>query len=185
MSRHELLLLVDHERRSSDGELVTSRHPAGAGLRPRRVRRKTSGVCAACGGALPRTDRIYCDTCLPEKKHECQLKFTAAGQEALTKLRARGRDPMRKIEVQSKLRTANLRRIEEERRWDESHERPDAREFLEDILPALRSATLTEMKKASGLSITYCATIKHGVVPHPRHWGSLRRLVQPTTTRRA
>ncbi len=164
-----------------------SRRPAGAGLRPHpsRARRKTSGVCAACGSALPRTDRIYCDDCLPEKKRECQLKFTAAGQEALTKLRAAGRDPMRSIEVQCKLRTAHLRRLEEERRWDATHARPDEREFLEGILPALQAVTLTEMKKSSGLSITYCATIKHGAVPHPRHWGTLRRLVESTAAQRA
>ena len=142
-----------------------------------RVRRRSSGVCAACGGRLPHKDRIYCDICLPAVKRERQTKFTAAGQAALARLRAEGHDPMCTKVCQSKLRTANLRRLHEERAWNALHEKPDARDFVECVLPALQTASLTQMRRVTGLSISYCATIRRGTVPHPRHWDSLRRLV--------
>jgi len=39
---------------------------------------------------------------------------------------------------------------------------------------ANQTVTLPQMRAATGLSITMCASIRRGYVPHPRHWPALR-----------
>jgi hypothetical protein len=42
-----------------------------------------------------------------------------------------------------------------------------------EILPLLQTATLPQMRSATGLSLTMCATIRRGYLPHARHWLAL------------
>lgn len=141
-----------------------------------RVRRRPSGVCAGCGAPLSGRTRIYCDGCLPSAIAERDAKFSAAGQAALRKLRAESQDPMSRADARAKLREANLRRLQEQRIWDRCNPRPDPATFAGEILLGLRDVSLYQMKQATGLSVTYCAQIKRGQVPHPRHWEALRGL---------
>jgi hypothetical protein len=54
------------------------------------------------------------------------------------------------------------------------------RTFVKEIQPKLKTVSLLETMRATGLSRTYCGMIRRGVrVPHPRHGGALRRLVTP------
>ena len=47
-----------------------------------------------------------------------------------------------------------------------------------EIRPKLKTVSLLETMRATGLSRTYCGMIRRGVrVPHPRHWEALRELV--------
>ena len=49
--------------------------------------------------------------------------------------------------------------------------------FEEEIRPKLKTVSLLETMRATGLSRTYCGMIRRGVrVPHPRHWEALRKL---------
>ena len=48
--------------------------------------------------------------------------------------------------------------------------------FTREILPLLEGVSLSKMKAATGLSVTMCAKIRQGYVPHARHWGNLRGL---------
>jgi hypothetical protein len=83
---------------------------------------------------------------------------------------------MGREDARSRLREANLRRLQEQRAWDRSNRRPDPAVFTREIYPTLNEASLYQMHRATGLSTTYCAQIKRGRVPHPRHWEALRRL---------
>jgi hypothetical protein len=83
---------------------------------------------------------------------------------------------MSRADARAKLREANLRRLQEQRIWDRCNPRPDPATFAGEILLGLRDVSLYQMKQATGLSVTYCAQIKRGQVPHPRHWEALRRL---------
>lgn len=79
-------------------------------------------------------------------------------------------------EARRKLGAANAQRRREEIEWDRTHEKPDPEVFTRQILPLLEGVSLREMKAATGLSVTMCAKVRHGYVPHPRHWEALRLL---------
>lgn len=83
---------------------------------------------------------------------------------------------MTRKDAQDKLRQANLKRQEEQRAWDQCHRRSDPESFTSEVLPLLQDVSLYQMRAATGLSITYCAQIRRGQVPHPRHWEHLRLL---------
>ncbi len=139
--------------------------------------RKPAATCVTCGGPLPNAGRQFCDDCLPSEERMNAAKFTNAGQAALRRMRAEGRDPMDSEEARRKLGEANAKRRREEIEWNRTHEKPDPNVFTHEILPLLQDVTLPRMSAATGLSPTMCANIRRGYVPHPRHWDSFRRLV--------
>jgi hypothetical protein len=50
--------------------------------------------------------------------------------------------------------------------------------FEKEIRPKLKTVSLLETMRATGLSRTYCGMIRRGArIPHPRHWEALRSLV--------
>ena len=52
--------------------------------------------------------------------------------------------------------------------------------FEREIRPKLKTVSLLETLRATGLSRTYCGMIRRGVrIPHPRDWEALRELVRP------
>jgi hypothetical protein len=63
--------------------------------------------------------------------------------------------------------------------WERSQiEEMDPAIFEEEIRPKLKTVSLLETMRATGLSRTYCGMIRRGVrIPHPRHWEALRTLV--------
>ena len=63
--------------------------------------------------------------------------------------------------------------------WERSQtEQLDPTIFEKEIQPKLKTVSLLETMRATGLSRTYCGLIRRGVrVPHPRHWEALRGLV--------
>ncbi len=64
--------------------------------------------------------------------------------------------------------------------WERSQtEEMDPAIFEREIGPKLKTASLLETMRATGLSRTYCGMIRRGVrIPHPRHWEALRDLVR-------
>jgi hypothetical protein len=55
----------------------------------------------------------------------------------------------------------------------------DPATFEREIKPKLKTVSLLETMRATGLSRTYCGMIRRGVrIPHPRHWEALRDLVR-------
>ncbi len=68
--------------------------------------------------------------------------------------------------------------------WERSQTKePDLAIFEREIQPKLKTASLLETMRATGLSRTYCEMIRRGVrVPHPRHWEALRELVSAQVT---
>jgi hypothetical protein len=83
---------------------------------------------------------------------------------------------MSRADARARLREANLRRLDEQRAWEQCNRRPDPAIFACEILPLLHEVSLYQMRRATGLSVRYCAQIKGGQMPHPRHWEALRRL---------
>lgn len=135
-------------------------------------------ACKSCGIVLDDPDRVYCDDCLPEFRKEQLPQFEKVGVAALAKLRAEGRDPAHTEEAKAVV----AKSVSEQRRavlaWNANNERPGEETYLKEILPLVERGTLPQLMKATGLSIKYCADIRKGRVPHPRHWEALRGLPQ-------
>ena len=70
--------------------------------------------------------------------------------------------------------------------WERNQtDQPDPATFEKEIGPKLKTVSLLETMRATGLSRTYCGMIRRGVrVPHPRHWEVLRELVSLRNTSR-
>ncbi len=135
---------------------------------------KPAATCATCGGPLPSADRTWCDDCLPEERRRLNAKFLAASAAGFAKMHAEGRNPMHSEEGRRKLGEANARRGRKAAEWNRTHKKPDPEVFAREVLPLLQKATLPQMRAATGLSVTMCARIRRGYVPHARHWTALR-----------
>ena len=176
-----LLVSGGHRQLSLPTPLTQAHRSAGRdGLRRRPKRAaapaKPAATCKACGGALPEDGRVFCDDCYPEERERHNSEFVAACTNGLAKMRAEGRNPADNPEARQKIGDANAKRRREAFDWDRSHEKPEPEVFTREILPLLKTATLPQMRAATGLSVTMCARIRRGYVPHPRHWDKLRRL---------
>ena len=55
-----------------------------------------------------------------------------------------------------------------------AHKKLDPEVFTGEMLPLLQSVTLPQMRAATGSSVSLCARIRKGYVPHPRRWSRLR-----------
>jgi CRISPR-associated endonuclease Cas1 len=163
-----------------------------AGRRTSRIRRRGVVVrpdlmpkaCRSCGVLLDESSRhLYCETCLPERRAEVNDRLGAAGPRALARIRQEGYDPAhggRAARVRGRRNACHMKDV---RSWEQRNgEGPDRSVFRETILPRLAGVSLTAMRRATGLSRGYCSFIRKGKhVPHPRHWESLRLLVQAQT----
>jgi hypothetical protein len=96
----------------------------------------------------------------------------------LASLRAEERDPGHggtAAERRGVKNRAHQRAVNE---W--SGEKPDRSVFIAEILPRLRTLSISTLATATGLSEHYCSLIRLGKrIPHPRHWEGLRQLVEP------
>jgi hypothetical protein len=97
----------------------------------------------------------------------------------MAELRAAGRDPSKTPGALGKLAVTERERATVRATWDAEHGNgaPDVEAFRLEVLPRLQRVSVTAMRKATGLSLTYCVQIKRGQrVPHPCHWQSLAGL---------
>jgi hypothetical protein len=104
--------------------------------------------------------------------------FQTAGPAELARRRAIGADPTQTPEANRARGKANAQRQREAQEWEQANGgRPDPAVFTREVLPGLREVSLSQMMRASGLSLRYCSVIRQGkYMPHPRHWEVLRRL---------
>lgn len=148
--------------------------------RPRAV----AATCRTCGERLDGNTRRYCQLCLPDRIAEQRSDRSAAGQVALTQLRAAGIRPAHTPSAQA---SRARKRIDSQRLaldWERSNDVPDVRVFLDEILPGLAGTRAIDIAQATALSRPYCSAILRGErVPHPRHWEVLRDLRVVSTIR--
>lgn len=132
--------------------------------------------CRGCGVNMGQRKRAYCDTCLP--KHA--VIASKKGVETQAMLRAIGQDKRSSSEVRAKHRDHAVRQNALNAAWEAEHlEIPSPTVFRREILPALKSVSVRQLKAASGLSESSCKKIRSGgLVPHPRHWESFRKIAK-------
>jgi CRISPR-associated endonuclease Cas1 len=141
-------------------------------------------ACQECGVVLDDPSRRYCDVCFPDRRKSIVAKFTTAGPAALAKRRTRGTDPAHTEAARQKQGVRAAQNVRANREWEESNDSTALEiDFKRDILPGLQTLPLSQIIKASGLSLRYCSLIRRGLkVPHPRHWGSLEALTRSRGT---
>jgi hypothetical protein len=137
-------------------------------------------ACGICGVLLETSKRKYCEDCLVARRREQAAGcFEKAGPSALHRMRIAGRDPSHGGLAARKRAAMIAQRNRECAEWDRARSNPpDVEYFWSEIQPRLREISLSEMMRATGLSLRYCSLIRRGLyVPHPRHWTTLQQVV--------
>jgi hypothetical protein len=108
------------------------------------------------------------------------LDAVAKGHEVLRERRLAGSDPAHGGKAAKRRGKRNSAKLRANAEWERNQtEETDPAVFEEEIGPILKTVSLLETMRATGLSRTYCGMIRRGVrVPHPRHWEALRELVE-------
>jgi hypothetical protein len=138
-------------------------------------------ACRQCGMPLRDSRRLFCtESCGETYRDEVNRpRFTAAGPAKMAELRAEGRDPSKTANALGKLAATQRERATARAAWESEHGSAalDPEAFRLEVLPRLEGVSVTAMRKATGLSLAYCAQIKKGQrVPHPSYWASLAAL---------
>ena len=143
--------------------------------RTRSKRASIAKTCVVCGADLPGRQRRYCTDCRPVQSRDAVAK----AHEVLRARRLAGIDPAHGGNAARLRGRRNSVKLLANAEWERIHtEEPDPATFERDIRPKLKTVSLLETMRATGLSRTYCGMIRRGVrVPHPRHWEALRELV--------
>jgi hypothetical protein len=127
-------------------------------------------------GAPTDGDRRTCSAGCEAAARETQDKtpFIGAGFRRLRELRAAGVEPVGAA-AWATMAARQRERQREENAWNVTHpERPGPDEFLRAVLPAIRTLSLNELSRRTGLSVAYLARVRRGEeVPHPRWWEPL------------
>jgi hypothetical protein len=144
------------------------REAKGATIPPPPAGPQQQNVCLGCGKPVSKASN-HCATCAVEVSREKMLDVARRGRIA-------SKSP------ESRARVAATQRRQQTARWNwQPSSQPswltDAA-FTNQILPRLRSSSLTEIASAIGVSIPYASDIRKGRRrPHPRHWEALAKLV--------
>jgi predicted nucleic acid-binding Zn ribbon protein len=140
-------------------------------------------ACRQCGTPLRDSRRLFCtESCGETYRDEVNRpKFRAAGTAKMAELRAEGRDPSKTANALGKLAATQRERATARAAWDSKHGNAalDAEAFRLEVVPRLEGVSLSAMRRATGLSLTYCAQIKKGQrVPRPSYWAPLAALTK-------
>ena len=75
---------------------------------------------------------------------------------------------------------SNITRKTQAREWDEQHGKlVDLSAFQRDILPKIQNIPLSQLQRATGLSLRYVSLIRRGEkTPHPRDGEAFLRVAQ-------
>jgi CRISPR-associated endonuclease Cas1 len=136
-------------------------------------------LCQGCGLLLSadgrRAKQIYCAECREVAREQALSHIQVAGPATLARQRVSGTDSSHTETAQSKRRDTQTTRARARAEWDGASGVDMA--AWQDILAGLQRVSLGAMRRATGLSLTYCAQIKGGRVPHPMHWAALQAIL--------
>jgi CRISPR-associated endonuclease Cas1 len=171
-------LTQGNRSRGRDGVRTQLRRPETATPTARLDRR----LCLGCGILLSadgrRAKQAYCPECRETVREQALSHFQAAGPATLARQRAYGSDASHTETAQARRRATQRERARVRAEWHAQTEGTLPQGVAwSDVLAGLASVSLGAMRRATGLSLSYCAQIKQGQrVPHPRYWQPLHRL---------
>ena len=170
--------------------------PGMVGLSPRKKRRRMPPaslepalplpICKGCGAVLMREpDRLrrrgaYCQECLAARRIELGRDLPTASRLQAGEFTERaGRSPTHNPNARERRRHGNANQRSDQAQWESQNldAVPDQEWFRSQVLPVLKSVTLTEIAKATGMSTSAASKVRAGRrVPHARHWEALAGL---------
>jgi CRISPR-associated protein Cas1 len=129
---------------------------------------KTEHVCRGCGQPI-RKEHDECWNC-------AQSRTTARISEAARIGRIAARKPQARAKLAQSARRHALARYS----WDASRQPTWLTRdfFLQRIQPVLPDVSASQIRSSISVSHHYANRIRHGHVPHPRHWQALSELVE-------
>ncbi len=141
---------------------------------------KRAATCELCDRPVLKRRRRHCDACIPKVRRAHGLRVIEVARKTLAAQAADGNDPRASARAGRKRGEANARQHRRNRAWARgAGVDRDAAWFLREILPKLDTYSLSQIAKATGLSLAACSRIRAGTrVPHPRHWEVLGELVE-------
>ena len=141
---------------------------------------KSAATCELCGGPVLKRRRRHCDACIPRARRERGLRAIEAARKALAAQASEGNDPRASDRAGRKRGGAISEQHRQNRAWmRESAADRDAAWFLREVVPKLDAYSLSQISKATGLSLAACSRIRAGTrVPHPRHWEALGLIIE-------
>jgi len=115
---------------------------------------------------------------MPKARRERGLRAIETARRALAAQTAAGNDPRRGAAVNRARGEAISEGHRRNRSWAREHpSQHDEAWFRREVAPKPDAFTLAEIAKATGLSLAACSRTRAcASVPHPRHWGVLRKL---------
>jgi hypothetical protein len=142
--------------------------------------RHSAATCELCAGAVLKRRRRHCDACIPKARRTRGLRAIEAARKALAAQAAAGDDPRASAKAGRHRGEAISEQHRQNRAWTRSStDYRDAAWFLREIVPKLDAYSLSQIAKATGLSLAACSRIRAGTrLPHPRHWEGLESLIQ-------
>jgi hypothetical protein len=117
---------------------------------------------------------------MPRARRAHGERMIATARKALATQTLEGGDPRASAQANAQRGEANASHHRRNRQWAKEHpEQRDRAWFLREIALKLDAFSLTEIAKATGLSLAACSRFRAGTrVPHPRHWDAFRKLVE-------
>lgn len=141
---------------------------------------KHAAACELCGDPVLKRRRRHCDACLPKARRERGLRAIKVARKALALQAAEGNDPRASVKAGRKRSDAISEQHRQNRVWArDAAADHDAAWFLREIVPKLDAYSLSQIAKATGLSLAACSRIRAGTcAPHPRHWDEFFALIE-------
>lgn len=148
---------------------VAAQHGEAPWVSPRQV----VGVEHALFEAFELKD---CAACASSLRDAGMPRVVRAGQAALARLRAEGRDPSHAGTVGERRSRAASQRHAEARAWSRTRAQiaEDRQTFLASILPRVQALEVAQLARLTGLSKAQCSLARSGQrTLHPRHWAAV------------
>ena len=160
-------------RRSISPTRLTQSHKravTGGVFRPEpKTQLRQPNMCNVCGSEIGRRQKI------------CGICALAPSAERLTAVAAKGRSASHTPEAQAKRSRKQHANHLARHKWSPSDQPTWLTEefYLLKMKPKLVSLSSRGIARHLSISLRYATEIRHGRVPHPRHWLSLAGLTKP------
>ena len=135
--------------------------------------------CRDCGALLSEPRQQLCQACWAPERVALQTQRAARGVAERIRRRAAGEtDPTQTDEARARRKASLVSAKAAEAAWNRAHDGVEANpDEWPDILATLQPIPLSQLQKATGLSLASCSRIRGGYLkPHIRHWPSLAGL---------
>lgn len=135
-----------------------------------------AGRCPWCGSPTERGRRTCSPECGARIKGANVAPMTQAASERMKRLAREPEHPALSPEANDKRRRTRREQRAAELAWEAEHPEPaDTNLFEREVLPRLQGRSVSDISRATGLSVAYCARIRRGeLTPHPRWWATLK-----------